>query len=102
MHCISAPVMSRTYSTTIPAISFGKTSERNSRDCLFTLLEHKRSRGNYFLAGIGVQGMLLALAIILPLYLTGSLNVQRYLVTPLVAPPVHHDIVELPEHKPEP
>jgi TonB family protein len=23
-------------------------------------------------------------------------------VTPLVAPPVHHDIVELPEHKPEP
>src|SRR6476620_6279929 len=93
--------MSRTYPTTIPSISFGKTSERKPEDSLFTLLEQKRPRGNYFLAGVGVQGILLTFAIVLPLYMTGSLNVQRYLVTPLIAPPVpHENIVELP--KPEP
>ena len=94
--------MSRTYPTTIPSISFGKTSERKPEDSLFTLLEQKRPRGNYFLAGVAVQGILLTFAIVLPLYLTGSLNIQRYLVTPLVAPPVPRDSVELPEYKPEP
>ena len=92
--------MSRTYPSTIPTISFVKSSARKPEDSLFTLLEHKRSRGNYFLAGVGVQGILLTAAIVVPLYMTGSLNVQRYLVTPLIAPPVTHDIVELP--KPEP
>ena len=94
--------MSRTYPSTIPRISFAKTSDRKADDCLFTLLEDKRSRGNYFLASVTVHAILLTFAIVLPLYLTGSLNVQRYLVTPLIAPPVHRDIVELTEYKPEP
>ena len=92
--------MSRTYPTTIPTISYVKTSERKPEGSLFTLLEDKRSRGNYFIAGVAVHGILLTLAIVLPLYMTGSLNVQRYLVTPLIAPPVPHEVVELP--KPEP
>src|SRR5262245_19787535 len=94
--------MSRRGPTTIPTISFVKTSQRTSEDPVFRLLEDKRSRGNYFLADIGVQGILLTLAIVLPLYMTGSLNVQRYLVTPLIAPPVPHEIVEMPDYKPEP
>ena len=94
--------MSRTYPSTIPTISFAKKSERKANECLFTLLEHKRSRGNYFLAGVAVHAMLLTFAIVLPLYLTGSLNVRRYLVTPLIAPPVHREVVELTEYKPEP
>ena len=94
--------MSRTYPTTIPTISFVKSSERKPEGSLFTLLEHKRSRGNYFMAGVAVHGILLTFAIVLPLYMTGSLNVQRYLVTPLIAPPVQRDSVELPEYKREP
>jgi TonB family protein len=92
--------MSRTYPTTIPTISFLKSSERKPEGSLFTLLEHKRSRGNYFMAGVAVHGILLTFAIVLPLYMTGSLNVQRYLVTPLIAPPVPHEVVELTNPEP--
>src|SRR5262245_9162314 len=93
--------MWRTYPTAMRSISCVKDSRRKPEEALFTLLEHRRPRGNCFLAGVAVNGILLAFAIVLPLYLTGSLNVQRFLVTPLIAP-VPRDVVELPEPKREP
>src|ERR1051325_6766720 len=67
---------------------------------LFQSIEYVESRKNAVLVSVVVHGVLLAVALAIPLFLYDSLNIKRYYPVTLVPPPPPKQVLEVTHWKP--